>query len=440
MKLAALGLNHRSAPVEIRERLAFTPEQAARALEMLRSQAGVSEAVVLSTCNRVELYACRPDEPIHFRDLQAFLARFHQLPEEQFSSCLYKYRDAEAIEHLFLVACSGDSMVLGETQILSQVKEAYRVAAQAGMAGPLLGRLFQHALAVGKEVHTLTGIGKLKISVSSVAVDFAEKIFTSLAGRTLLVLGAGKVSELTLKHMVHKGVQTILVSNRTPEKAEQLARAFGGRSLPFELMLENLTLADIVISSTGSPKPIIHPQQVREALRRRRHQPMFLIDIAVPRDIDPAVNEMDNVFLYDIDDLEKAVAENRAARQSEILECRRLVAERVDQFVNAIRIRDAGPVIARLTEKVHQMRQQELERTLNKLGALSAKDREEIEYMTKRIINKLLNSPISTIRQEVAKGDGHRILDAAEKLFDLDSDSEEAAKDEGKDERLEPGT
>lgn len=422
MKLAVLGLNHKTAPVEVREKLAFPAEGVAKALEALRSRAGISEAAILSTCNRVEIYSCGEDEAIHFGDLQSFLAQFHQIPEVQFVAHLYKYRDLDAIQHLFLVAASVDSMVLGETQILSQVKEAYQAAARAGTVGRLLGPLFQRALEVGKEVHTLTGIGKHKVSISSVAVDFAEKIFGSLEGRSILVIGAGKMSGLTLKHMMDKGVRTILVSNRTFEKAEDLARQIGGRALPFEHLVDNLAQADIVISSTGAPQAILRPEHVRAALRRRRYQPMFLIDIAVPRDIDPKVNEIDNVYLYDIDDLEKVVVENQATREREIQECRRLVTERVSRFVSEIRIKDAGPVITRLTQKADEIRQEELERTLNKLGSVEAKDREEIEYLTKRIINKILNSPITAIRREVGSGDGQRIIEAAERLFQLEDE------------------
>ncbi|MDA0842251.1 MAG: glutamyl-tRNA reductase [Planctomycetota bacterium] len=430
MKLATIGLNFRTAPVEIREQLAFDTTEIIKGLSALKSDFSMDEAVILSTCNRVEIYASREAGNVHYHDLEDFLSRFHQVDPRALNSSLYKKRDTVAIEHLFHVAASIDSMVLGETQILAQVKESYHLSKRQGMIGRLFDALFQNAFSVAKHIHTQTGIGQRKVSVCSVAVDFAEKIF-NLEGRTILVLGAGKMSELTLTHMVKKGAAKVLVSNRTFEKAEELASRFGGEAVPFETLSENLGRADIVISSTGSQDIIVTPEHVRDALRRRRYQPMVLIDIAVPRDIDPAVNEIDNVYHYDIDDLESIVSQNLAERQGEVDACRQIVSQKVGEFIRDRRIIEAGPVISQLTQYADSIREQELERVLNKLGEISDKDREEIEYLTKRIINKLLNKPIAAIRDAVAEGDGYQMLNATQKLFDLD-DGEDEPDNSGK--------
>lgn len=419
MRLACIGLSHKTAPVEVRERLAFAGDRLKGALSALRDRLQVDEVVILSTCNRVETYVSRADGSIHFRDLQNALGEVAEIAPDTVASCLYKYRDAEAVEHLFQVAASVDSMVVGETQILSQVKDAYHLAKQNGMTGKLFDSLFQTALSAAKDVHTLTGIGRRKVSVSSVAVELAERIFSGLAGRTVLVVGAGEMGELTLKSMIDRGADRILVLNRTQDKAEAVAVQVGGQALPWERLGEALAQADIVISSTGSEGTIVSVEQVREALRRRRYEPMFLIDIAVPRDIDPQANELDNVYLYDIDDLEQVVTENRAQRETELRQCRELIGERVGRFVREARIMDVAPVITNLTRNAHDIREKELARTLNKLGDLSQKEREEIEYLTNRVVNKLLNSPIEAIREEAASGDGYRLTDAAQRLFGL---------------------
>jgi len=424
MRLACIGLNHKTAPVEVREKLAFAGERLKEVCSALQGRLEVDEIVILSTCNRVEAYVSRPDGSIHFRDLQDALGDVAEVAPDTVAACLYKFRDAEAVEHLFQVAASVDSMVVGETQILSQVKDAYHVAKQNGMTGKLFDSLFQNALSAAKDVHTLTGIGRRKVSVSSVAVELAERIFTGLAGRTVLVIGAGEMGELTLKSMVDCGADQVLVLNRTQDKAEAVAAQVGGRALPWEGLGEALAQADIVISSTAAEGTVLSVEEIREALRRRRYEPMFLIDIAVPRDIDPRANELDNVYLYDIDDLEKVVAENLSQREGELRQCRELIGERVGRFVRDARIMDLAPVIANLTENAHEIRQKELTRTLNKLGDISEKEREEIEYLTNRIVNKLLNSPIEAIREEAASGDGYRLTDAAQRLFRLDEDGD----------------
>jgi glutamyl-tRNA reductase len=427
VKLASIGLNFRTAPVEVREQLAFDTPLIIQGLSALKSDFSMDEAVILSTCNRVEIYASREESSVHFGDLEKFLSCFHEIDPRALDSSLYKKRDTDAIEHLFRVAASIDSMVLGETQILAQVKESYHLSKKHGMIGRLFDALFQSAFSVAKHIHSKTEIGQRKVSVSSVAVDFAEKIF-NLEGRTILVLGAGKMSELTLTHMVEKGAARVLVSNRTFEKAEELAAKFGGEAVAFDALAENLGRADIVISSTGSQDMIVKPDHVREALRSRRYQPMVLIDIAVPRDIDPAVNELDNVYHYDIDDLETIVSQNLAEREGEVDACRQIVSQKVSEFIRDRRIIEAGPIISQLTRYAHGIREQELERVLNKLGEISDKDREEIEYLTKRIINKMLNKPISAIRDAVAEGDGYQVLNTTQKLFDLDEDEEDAGE------------
>src|ERR1041384_6426843 len=313
MQLALVGLSHKTAPVEVRERLAFPGDGVRDALTALTGRHQVNEAMILSTCNRVEVVAQSTDDDT----IREFLCDFHQIPHESVSKHLYSFRNADVIRHVFRVASSLDSMVIGEPQILGQVKEAYRIAMDAGTVGMHLSALMNRAFAVAKKVRTETGISQSAVSVSYAAVELAKKIFGTLNGKTVMIIGASKMGELAAKHLKRAGVSSVLVTNRTFERAVELAKVFEGAAVPFDRLTDHIDRADIVISSTGAPHFIITKPMGEQVIHRRKNKPMFFIDIAVPRDIDPAVNEIDNAFLYDIDDLQQVVDANMKDRLSE---------------------------------------------------------------------------------------------------------------------------
>ena len=396
-----LGVSHRTADVGLRERLAVPAGRLGEAYARLKAL-GASEALILSTCNRIEVYADLPEEA-----LRGFLGA------EAIAPSTYALEGAQAVRHAFEVASGLDALALGETQVLGQAKEAYLLAQEHGMAGPLLHALFQKAFAAAKRVHTETALGQRKTSVSSVAVELAGRIFQDLSGRTALVLGAGEMSELTVKHLAEAGLKRLLVVNRTLERAEALARPFGGTAMPLSALAEALPEADILISSAGGDGCLVTPEMVREALRRRRQQPLFLIDIAVPRNVHPDVSGIDNVYAYDIDDLEKVVAENVKGREEEAGAARRIVDAAVQEYLHEHRVRnDLQPVITALRERLHALREQELSR-------VSAAARPEAQEAMNRLVNKILHDPVETLKAEAADGNGVEVAKAIRKLFRL---------------------
>src|SRR5215471_631978 len=306
MQLAVVGVSHKTAPVEVRERLAFNSDVLRSALTALRDSQHVRGAIILSTCNRVEVMAESPDD----RLIREFLCEFHQISADSVSKHLYSYKNAEAIRHVFRVAASLDSMMVGEPQILGQVKEAYRIALDAGTVGMHLSALMDRAFAVAKKVRSETGISQSAVSVSFAAVELARKIFGDLSGKTVMIIGASKMGELAAKHLKRNGVGSVLVTNRTFERAVEIAKIFGGAAIPFEHFTDHMEHADIVISSTGAPHFIITRSLAEQVIRNRRNKPVFFIDIAVPRDVDPQVNDIDNAFVYDIDDLQQVIDAN----------------------------------------------------------------------------------------------------------------------------------
>src|SRR5690349_8093670 len=322
MQLALVGLSHKTAPVEVRARLAFNDGALRRALTTLLGRQHVTEVMILSTCNRVEVVAESPDAQL----IREFLCEFHQIPPDSVSKHLYSFRNAEVIRHVFRVASSLDSMMVGEPQILGQVKEAYRIAMDAGTVGMHLSALMTRAFAVAKKVRNETGISQSAVSVSFAAVELARKIFGDLSGKTVMIIGASKMGELAARHLRRNGVSSVLVTNRTFERAVELAKVFEGAAVPFEHFAEHMERADIVISSTGAPHFIIGKPLAEQIMHRRKYKPMFLIDIAVPRDIDPTVNEIDNAFLYDIDDLQQVIDSNLKERMREALRAEEIIA------------------------------------------------------------------------------------------------------------------
>jgi glutamyl-tRNA reductase len=427
-RLLLLGLNHMTAPLEVREKLAFNAPQARAAVEALRAKFPACEAVLLSTCNRVELYAARDDARVGphraapgVGELIDFLADFHRLSAADFKEHVYHKGGKDVVEHLFTVSSALDSMVLGETQILGQVRDAYDAARRTGAAGPLLHPLFQRALSVGKQVMHETALGDGRLSVASVAVDYARRIFEHFADKTVLSIGAGKMAALVLQGFAGLQPGRLLVCNRDPEKAVTLATRFRGEPVPFERLTEHLVAADIVLTSTGSCDPVITRAAVEGLLRRRRYRPMFLIDIAVPRDVEASVGELDRVYLYNLDDLQQVVQGTLSQRKGAIDAARAIVTRHVEEFSAWHRQREMGPAIDRLYRTFHDLAREELDRTLNKLGSVSPADRAQLEEMTRRLVNKMLHRPVQTLRNSEGMHAGGTYLHAMEKLFHLEA-------------------
>ena len=422
MYLVAVGLSHQTAPVELRERFAFTPGKLGPALVELRERPGVGEGVILSTCNRTELYAISECE--RGRPLVSFLASTGGMSFPDLERHLYHHREAAAVEQLFRVAAGIDSMVVGEYQVLGQVKEALEAAREHESAGPLLGTLFETALSVGKRARTETAIGRGAFSVGGCAVELARQIFGTLGGKHILVIGAGKMSEATARNLISAGASTVFVANRTFQRAQELAAEFSGKAVHLEALPEALKEADIVISSTAAPHPILTEQQVGAAMRARRNAPLFLIDIAVPRDIDPAAAQLDNVYLYDIDDLSSVVAEDASARRREVARVEAIISQETGRFMHWYRSLAAAPAVTALRDKFEQVRRQELERLQRKLAHLSEADRAAIEQMTASLINTLLHDPAVRLKDGVANGRGVEEIEALRRLFALEEGGE----------------
>jgi len=415
MQLALVGLSHKTAPVEVRERMAFSSDALRAALTSLVGRQEVNEALILSTCNRVEVVAESADE----RLIREFLCEFHQIPHESVSKHLYSFRNVEAIRHVFRVAASLDSMVIGEPQILGQVKEAYRIAADAGTVGMHLSALMNRAFAVAKKVRSETGISQSAVSVSYAAVELARKIFGDLAGKTVMIIGASKMGELAAKHLKRAGVSSVLVTNRTFERAVELAKVFEGAAVPFEHFADHMVGADIVITSTGATHFIIGKHQAEQIIHRRKNKPMFFIDIAVPRDIDPSVNEIDNVFLYDIDDLQQVIDENLKERLKEASRAEEIIASEVEAFCLKMKGREVVPTIVQLRETLEKLRRDEIERNRRHLKDLSPEQQEALDQITKSLVNKILHTPIEQLKQLAHDPQGPDIADLIRKIFNV---------------------
>ena len=422
MTLLVVGLSHRTCPVALRERLHFPPERLPEALAVLQRRLPNCALSILSTCNRVELYAHDPARDIDevAAHLRAFLAEWHGVSEEFFAEALYDRRGPECIGHLFRVASSVDSMVVGEGQIVGQVHDAFLAAQTAQTTDKVMSSLFQRAFAVSKKVHTQTRIGEGKVSVGSVAVDLAVSIFMNLAGKTVLVVGSGKMGSVTLKNLKEHGVGRILLTNRSPEKAAALASEHGAQSIPYEELRARLHEADIVITSTGSPEPILGKEDFHEALKHRGQSPMFVIDIAIPRDVAQDANDLDDLYLYDIDGLQEVTEANLALRRKAVGQALEIIDAGVAQFVRWQQSLVAEPTIVSMSAELNAIRERELEKTLRALPDLSDEQREEIAYLSKRIVNNILQRPMSQLKQEVADHEApHTVLHLVKRLFGL---------------------
>ncbi len=419
MHIVIVGLSHKTAPVEIREKLAFAPTAMERPLRQMLELPSVAEGLIVSTCNRVELCAATKEPEAAMAALRRFLAEYHEVSPEEISSNLYSHQGEEAIRHLFRVASSLDSMVLGEPQILGQIKTAYGYAAEFKTAGLILNRFLHKAFSVAKRVRTETAIASNAVSVSFAAVELARKIFDRLDNKGVMIIGAGEMCELAARHFVTNGVSKVLVTNRTFERAEKLAAEFNGKAVPFECFVEHLAEVDIVMTSTGAPNFILGQRQMEEVLKRRKNRPMFLIDIAVPRDIDPKVNTLDNAYLYDVDDLQGVVQANLKERQKEAGKAEAIVEQEIGQFYQWLGNLEVKPTIIALRRKLEEIRQQELDKTFGNLKDLTDSQRRSIEAMAGAIINKVLHQPTAVLKRTQNDTSGEDYVDAVRTLFDL---------------------
>ena len=428
MNLHTLGLNHDSAPVEVREKLAFSPSSVPVALSSFAQSFPSSEIVILSTCNRVEIYATSQDDSLNKNTLLDFFSAFHELPKEEFADHMYHLQGINAVRHLFFVASSLNSGVLGETQIISQVKEAYQTATTAETTGSILNQLFQRSLTVAKDVHTKTAIGKGNISVSTVAVDLAIKIFKDFSEKTMFIIGAGEMCELVLKHLVERGAKTAIVANRNYDKAKSLAEEYDGKAINYEKLGEYLPQADIVISSTASPRHVVHTEHIKNAIKARRGNPMLLIDIAFPRDIDPEISKIDNVYLYDINDLNKVANSNAEERKKDIDKCVTIIDKEVAQYMAWVEELKIGPAISQLRNHFHEIGEQELERLRPKLGDIAHEEWEHIVYSMQRTLNKILHKPAKVGKEKAKNGGGFQYVETIKHLFGIQHKKEDSEK------------
>ncbi|MBW2502780.1 MAG: glutamyl-tRNA reductase [Deltaproteobacteria bacterium] len=420
-KIVILGVNHKTAPVEIRERLSFSndPGTPYRELAVIP---GCEEFSFLSTCNRVEVLFVSSTPEETEKKVRDFLFN-KSMSYEEAGKYVYLHQGEDAIQHLFRVGASLDSMIVGEPQILGQLKQAYRDAKEQNCTGMILNRLMHKAFSVAKRIRTETDIGSSAVSISYAAVELAKKIFGSLKNKKAMLVGAGEMAELAAQHLMNQGVAEVIVANRTFERAVNLARCFNGKAVSLEELLSQLEYVDILISSTGSPDIILHSRDVKGIMRQRRNRPLFLIDIAVPRDLDPGLNDLDNVYLYGIDDLQHVVEINKAERDKEAVQAERIVTEETLKFMLWLGAMEVTPTIVAIREKADAIRRAELEKTMAGLGNLSDKEKKSIDKMSAAMMNKILHHPIVYLKQDDSHKDKKVKLAMIRKFFNLDSEN-----------------
>lgn len=421
-EIVIVGLNHRSAPIEVRETVAFEKNYIKDALARMRAYPSIREGVIISTCNRVEVVAAAAESQPAFQDIKNFLAEHRSSnPELEFEEHLYTYRGADAVKHLFRVAASLDSMVVGEPQILGQLKEHYALAQESGAVGAVLHRLFHRSFFVAKRVRTETGIASRAVSVSSVAVDLAKRIFERFDDRNVMVIGAGKMGDLMARYLQRAGVKSVMVTNRTFERAVELAERIHGSPIRFDDFPRYLRMADLVIGCTGSPEILVDAATVEKVLRERKQEAMFFIDIGDRRNFDLEINNIDNAYLYNIDDLRGVADENLQERSSEAEKAEAIVLEEVEGFVEWVNSLDQIPTIAAFREKLEAIRQKEIEKSLSgHLRGLSEKQKKAVEDMTAAMLKKILHGPISHLKRTTEGEDDALYVAALRKLFDLE--------------------
>jgi len=419
MKLLVTGVSHKTAPVEVRERLAFREETLAAALADLKSRDGVSEALILSTCNRVEIMLTTDDAADPQAVVESFLAERKAIDASQLGAHLFIHEGKDAIHHLFRVAASLDSMVIGEPQILGQLKTAYGHAKDCGALTGWMDGLLSRAFSVAKRVRSETGIGQMAVSVSYAAVELARKIFGDLHNRTVMIVGAGKMSELAARHLRRSGASHVFVTNRTHERAVEMAALFQGTPVDYTRFVSMLPEVDIVITSSGAPHYILNKEDMQRVRAARRNKPMFLIDIAVPRNIEPSVNDLDNIFLYDIDDLQEVVNANLRERMKEADHAESLVAEEVDRMLARMKVAEVTPLIVGLQDQLEQIRAAEMDKVRRKFGPFTPEQEAAMEALTRGLINKIAHGPISELRNHAGHPEGAHVVAAIRKAFHL---------------------
>ncbi|QYR23362.1 glutamyl-tRNA reductase [Paenibacillus sp. sptzw28] len=430
MHIVVVGLNYRTAPVEVRERFTFSERDLPEALKQLQHTKSIMECVIVATCNRTELYAVvdRPHLCGHY--IRHFMEQWFGLPRQQFTNDLYMYEDDKAIEHLFRVTCGLDSMVIGETQILGQIKNAFMLAQEHKTTGTMFNMLFKQAVTLAKRAHSETSIGETAVSVSYAAVELGKRIFGHFGGKTVMIIGAGKMSELTAKHLYANGVNRVFVVNRTYERAAQLADKFNGIPLSMEEAIHRLHETDIVISSTGSDGYVLSREQAAEAIGRRKSRPLFMIDIAVPRDLDPAIASVENVFLYDIDDLEGIVESNLEQRRVEAAKIETFITAELDLFRQWYKTLGVAPLIRALQDKAAAIHEETMDSLTNKLPDLDDRERKIIRKLTKSIVNQMMHDPILRIKELASEKHADDAMDMFVKLFALEETLAQAKQQE----------
>lgn len=420
MNLALVGINHRTAPVEVRERMSIPESRLREAVADLVHREGIQEGLILSTCNRVEVIASARDDVVAEPVIHRFLADHHQCNLAIYESHFYHHRQRQVVEHLFRVASSLDSMIVGEPQILGQLKQAYNTAREAGALNGTLNEITLQALAVARKVRRNTAIGTSAVSVSYAAVELARKIFGDLSGKTILVIGAGKMSEIAAKNLIKSGAGTILVANRTYERAVELARAFHGTAVHFEQIFDHVEKADIVICSTAAPHYVIRRKHAEQWLAARKNRPMFFVDISVPRNVEPSINQLDNAFVYDIDDLGQVVEANKKQREREAVWAEEIVQEEVQKAMRRLASREIVPTIVALEQTLETIRENELERYHGRLNGLTLEQREAVEALTRGILNKILHGPITELKSGVGRPEQSSLVNLIRKIFGVD--------------------
>lgn len=423
MKTVVIGLNHKTADVEIREKLAFNGPKLDEGLREIQKLPGVKESIVISTCNRVEIYLNAVNTHTAVESLKDFIVDFHGIKRSSLDNALYVYEDMMAVRHIFRVASSLDSMVVGEPQILGQLKDAFEFGLEKKATGILLNRLFKKAISVAKRVRSETKIAENAVSISFAAVELAKKIYSDLSGKSFMLLGAGEMAELAAKHIITSGVKDILVANRTFQTGCELAQEFNGRAVRFEDFLGELVHADIVICSTGAQKYILTKHQMQKVLKERKNRPVFIIDISVPRNIDPEINHLNNVYLYDVDDLQGVVDSNMQERQKEAAKAEQIIEEEIETFGRWLASLDSVPTVIALREKAESIKKEELEKLNNRLPDIGEKEKKAIEAMANSIINKLIHAPTVSLKEDTEDKD--ILIATIKRLYGLNGEDNE---------------
>jgi glutamyl-tRNA reductase len=422
MNILVVGLNHKTAPIEVREKVAFDGPKLNEAIDILKNSPVVKENIILSTCNRVEIYAGVPDINSGVESIKEFISDFHKVPKDLLDQSLYYHKGEDAIRHMYRVASSLDSMVVGEPQILGQLKDAYDSALTNKCTGVFLNKLMRKSVSVAKRIRTETKIAESAVSISFAAVELAKKIFDDLTTKSFMLIGAGEMAELAARHLINNGVKDVYVTNRTTARAEELAQEFKGKVILFDNFKLELRYSDIVICSTGAPDYVLERDDMHRIMKERKQKPVFIIDISVPRNIDPEINHLDNVYLYDVDNLQGIVDTNMEERAREAEKAEQIVNEEIGSFLKWTASLTATPTIVALRNRAEEIRISELEKTLQKMGPMEETKIRSIEHLTASIVNKLIHPPTAALKSE--EENKEEMLDIVQKLFKLDLGSD----------------